>query len=147
MATAGYDFKVPHVDAAVDRCEDKFGLIGQTYNGHGGDKDGGKEYSADFWTTSKSKHDEVFNWTIANAVSLGVKYVISWNRIWSQERASEGVRNYERDANDDGIIDDSEAHENHVHVTYNQYPPPAWTTPPPDQGILGLTELERYHRG
>jgi len=91
------------------------GLAG-TYAGHG---ENGAQFAADFWSTNKLTHDAVLKWVIANAKDLGILYIISWERIWSVARASEGIRTYRRDFNGDGILSASERHTNHVHISYD----------------------------
>jgi hypothetical protein len=132
MSTAGYDFAVPHVAAAVEEIEDTFGLVGMTYKGHGGADDGGMEYSADFWTLDKAKHDAVLAWFIASHKRIGGKYIITWKRIFSDERSDEGVREYTR--YDPPPNTQSEDHYNHVHITFTIDPPP----PAPPVSQLGV---------
>jgi hypothetical protein len=122
----------PHVARAVTEINRVFPALGKggTYLGHGGASDGGSRYSADFWSTSKAYHDAVFPWLRANARRLGIKYIISWERIWSVARASEGIRRYSRYG--PGATA-SQAHRNHIHITFNINPPvpidpPAITT-------------------
>jgi hypothetical protein len=115
----------PEVEPAVEEINARFSELGKgsTYPGHGEDEPGGlssQYYSADFWSTNKAVHDKVFAWIIANAARLNLKYVISWERIWSVERASEGIRHYRRDANRDGTLSPSERHTNHVHTSFNE---------------------------
>ena len=108
----------PRVQLMCDIINDRYSALGQagTYPGHGED---GAQYAADFWTTNKDVHDAVLHWVIENADWLGIKYIISWRRIWSVARANEGIRPYERDANNDGILSASEQHTNHVHISFD----------------------------
>ena len=85
----------------MKEIEDRFNVDGGTYPGHGED---GAEYATDFWSTSKDKHDEVLAWLIKNAVRIGGKYIITWERIWSVARQDEGICCYKRDANQDGVL-------------------------------------------
>jgi hypothetical protein len=115
----------PEVALAVEEINRRFPELGKggTYPEHGEDEPGGlpsQYYSADFWSTSKSVHDKVFAWTIASAERLNLKYVISWDRIWSWERRAEGVRPYRRDANRDGKLSAGERHTNHLHHSFNE---------------------------
>jgi hypothetical protein len=117
------DVFAPEVRAAVDEINARFPKLGKggTYANHGEDEPGGlpeEFYSADFWSTDKAVHDEVFPWLIANHERLNLHYVISWDRIWNVERADEGIRHYERDANHDGVLSRGERHTNHVHTTF-----------------------------
>ena len=128
------DFTVPHVRASVRETNDTFPMLGPggTYPGHGED---GAQYASDFWTTSKAVHDVVFAWLRQHAIRLNIKYIISWDRIWSVARQSEGVRHYQRDADNDGVLSPSERHTNHIHVSYvvTPYGPPA-----PPQPTIGV---------
>jgi hypothetical protein len=114
-----YDF-APRVTLMVAHVNDTFPALGLggTYYSHGDDEDGDglddEEFSADFWTTNKAVHDQVFYWSIKNAKELGLKYVISWNRIWSVARADEGIRQYSSNLNASA----SKLHKNHVHHSY-----------------------------
>jgi len=110
---AGLSTWKPHVQTAVKEIADKFniGTVG-TYPGHGSAGDGGISLSADFMTGSKSTHDAILAYGRANARRLGIKYIISWRRIWSVQRNSEGIRTYTR----------SDPHTNHVHITFNPGP-------------------------
>ena len=115
----------PEVAPAVEEINRRFPALGKggTYPNHGEDEPGGlteEFYSADFWSTDKGVHDQAFLWIIYNAVRLNLKYVISWNRIWSVARASEGIRPYSRDANRDGVLSASERHTNHIHTSFNE---------------------------
>lgn len=105
---------LPHVRESVEIIEDRFNLVGGTYPGH----DPSESRAADFWTTSKAKHDEVFYWLIANADRLGLMYVISWKRIWSVGRRDEGVRPYTR-YDDEPNPTASQLHTNHVHTSWD----------------------------
>jgi hypothetical protein len=59
--------------------------------------------------------DRVAAWLVANRKKLGVKYVI-WNeRIWSEQRQSDGWRDYCSTGVPCG--DDSSSHRNHIHVS------------------------------
>ena len=108
----------PEVELAVTEINDRFVQLGQggTYPGHGED---GPEYAADFWSTDKAVHDRVLAWVIYSADRLGVKYIISWERIWSVARQDEGIRPYRRDANRDGMLSASERHTNHIHISFD----------------------------
>jgi hypothetical protein len=118
------DVFAPEVRYAVDEINARFPKLGKggTYPNHGEDEPGGlteEFYSADFWSTVKADHDEAFAWIIANAERLNLKYVISWCRIWSVERADEGIRRYFQcvpgsDANP------SQRHTNHIHTSFNE---------------------------
>jgi len=115
----------PEVTPAVEEINARFPKLGKgsTYYNHGSDEPGrlpSQYYSADFWSTVKAVHDEAFFWIIENAERLNLELVISWGRIWSAERADEGVRPYVRDANQDGVISSSENHSNHLHVEFNE---------------------------
>lgn len=123
MADAGYEFKIPFVDRAVDEIENRFGLVGQTYPGHGED---GMEYAADFWSTDKAMHDRVFPWVIENGKRLGVWYVISWKRIYSLKHPERGIQAYTR--YDPPPNTASQDHYNHVHVSF-------YTTPPEEEDM------------
>jgi hypothetical protein len=118
----------PHVERAVLEINDRFPALGKgsTYPHHGEDEPGGlpeQYYSADFWSTNKDVHDQVLRWVIEHHKRLGVKYIISWVRIWSDARSDEGVRHYSRY---DGVSNasDSQLHKNHVHISFNETPPP-----------------------
>jgi len=105
----------PRVTFITDHLNDKFPGLGNagTYPGHGED---GAEYAADFWTTNKTVHDEVLIYVIANARNLGVKYIISWRRIWSVARSNEGIRPYTRYGDN---ATPSQNHTNHVHISFD----------------------------
>ena len=107
---AGLGTWKPHVQRAVKEIADKFNIstVG-TYPGHGSAGDGGISLSADFMTGSKSKHDAILAYGKANAKRLGIKYIISWRRIWSVQRSSEGNRHYSGSSN---------PHIDHVHITF-----------------------------
>jgi hypothetical protein len=114
-----------------EEIENRYGLKAGTYRGHA-DRDPGHDMSgdlaADFWTTSKTKHDAVLAWFKVNAKRIGAIYIITWNRIWSVERASEGVRDY------GSTGDASDRHTNHVHISYGVDPPVST----PAQPTLGV---------
>jgi len=117
------DMFAPEVRCAVDEINRRFPEVGEggTYPGHGADEPGGlpsEFYAADFWTTDKTVHDRVFRWIIDNALRLNLKLVISWERIWSVERADEGVRPYLRY----GLHpkDPYQGHRNHVHTEFEE---------------------------
>jgi hypothetical protein len=124
VAVDPYAF-APEVEPAVAEINRRFPALGRggTYTNHGEDEPGRLAenfYSADFWSTDRSDHDEAFHWIIRNAIRLNLKYVISWGRIWSVARAAEGIRPYYRDANQDGVISPSERHSNHIHTSFNE---------------------------
>lgn len=125
----------PHVERAVLEINRRFPRLGNggTYPEHGEDSATGK-YAADFWATNKDVHDEAFPWLRANAKRLGIKYIISWKRIWSVARASEGVRPYTRYGN---TTNPSQLHTNHIHISFNVTPPKAEPEPTP-QPALGV---------
>lgn len=112
------------VEQSINEIERKFDLTGGTYRGHA-DGDPGHnmtgDLAADFWTTDKLKHDAVLAWFKRNAVRIGATYIITWRRIWSVARADEGVRVYDRYGPDANA---SQAHTNHVHISYGTTPPP-----------------------
>jgi hypothetical protein len=110
----------PRVKLICAIINDRYSGLGEagTYPGHGEDPPG-PEYAADFWTTNKDVHDAVLHWVIQNADWLGIKYIISWKRIWSVARASEGIRNYTRY---DNLPNPSlsQLHKNHVHISFDE---------------------------
>lgn len=112
----------PHVERAVIEINNRFTALGNgtTYPGHGED---GSKYAADFWSTNKAVHDRVLKFILEDHKRLGVKYIITWERIWSDARSNEGIRHYRRDANRDGTLSPSERHTNHVHISFNVEPP------------------------
>lgn len=117
----------PWVARGVVEVETRFSLKGGTYRGHA-DGDPGHDMSgdraADFWTTNKAVHDRVLSWFVGNNFSnarrLGMTYIISWRRIASVGRASDGIRAYTRYGPDAGA---SQAHTNHVHISWGNTPP------------------------
>jgi hypothetical protein len=122
VAVDPYAF-APEVKPAVDEINTRFPALGRggTYPEHGEDEPGGlpsRYYSADFWCTDKTLHDEAFKWIIANADRLNLKYVISWCRIWSVERAVEGIRPYFQCSKPGANA--SQRHTNHVHTSFNE---------------------------
>jgi hypothetical protein len=122
VAVDPYAF-APEVKPAVDEINLRFPALGRggTYPEHGEDEAGGlpsRFYSADFWSTVKADHDEAFKWIIANADRLNLKYVISWCRIWSVERAVEGIRPYFQCSKPGASA--SQRHTNHIHTSFNE---------------------------
>jgi len=105
----------PRVTLICKIINDRFPGLGDagTYPGHGED---GSQFAADFWTTNKGLHDDVLAWVIENHKNLGVKYIISWKRIWSDARSSEGIRPYTRYGSDGTP---SQLHTNHVHISFD----------------------------
>lgn len=89
-----------------------------TYRGHA-DKDPGHDMSGDLaadfflFSNTKSEHDELLGWFKSNAKRIGATYIITWRRIWSVARASEGVRAYSG----------SDPHIDHIHISYGTQPP------------------------
>lgn len=96
----------------------KFGAQIGTYRGHA-DRDPGHDMSGnlatDFWLydNTKAKHDAVLAWFKTNARRIGATYIITRDRIWSVERAAEGVRDYGGD----------DPHNDHIHISYGTNPP------------------------
>jgi hypothetical protein len=96
----------------------KFNTQIGTYRGHA-DQDPGHDMSgdlaADFWLydNTKAKHDAVLAWFKTNAKRLGATYIITWRRIWSVARASEGVR----------VYTGPDPHTGHIHISYGTNPP------------------------
>ena len=86
--------------------------------------DGGNAADFFLYDNSAAHHDEVLAWFIKNAKRLGATYIITRRRIWSVERASEGVRQYSG----------SDPHTGHFHVSYGTHPP----TPAPPQPVEGV---------
>jgi hypothetical protein len=110
----------PRVQFVTNFLNDRYSQLGKggSYANH--DHSGvGENHAVDFWTTNKDVHDAVLHYVIDNARNLGVLYIISWDRIWNIERASEGIRHYERDADHDGTLEASERHTNHVHISFD----------------------------
>jgi hypothetical protein len=132
----------PWVLDQVEAIEDRFNLIGSTYTGHDDTNGYGERYAADFWTTDKAKHDAVFAWFVANAESIGGLYIISRDRIWNILRRAEGVRHYERDANNDGVLSASERHTNHVHISFDPNNPPEEDMPTAKENALELLRTD-----
>ncbi len=88
-----------------------------TYPGHA-DRDHGDQtgqFAADLWLygNSRDRHDDVLTWFRRNAVRIGGMYIITWGRIWSVDRADEGVREYRGD----------DPHRDHVHISYRDEAP------------------------
>jgi hypothetical protein len=89
-----------------------------TYRGHA-DRDPGHDMSGDLaadfflYDNTKAQHDAVLAWFKNNAVRIGATYIITWRRIWSVARASEGVR----------VYSGSDPHIGHFHVSYGTTPP------------------------
>jgi hypothetical protein len=113
----------PEVTPAVEEINARFPALGKggTYYEHGSDEPGGlpsQYYSADFWSTVKADHDEAMSWIILNAERLNLELVISWCRIWSVARQSEGVRRYFQC--DIPGTSASQRHTNHLHVEFNE---------------------------
>lgn len=108
----------------------KFNAQIGTYRGHA-DRDPGHDMSgdlaADFWlySNTKSRHDAVLAWFKANARRIGATYIITWRRIWSVDRAGEGVRYY----------GGSDPHTGHIHISYG-------TTPTKEDDDMGFTIKE-----
>ena len=73
------------------------------------------DLAADFflYNNVKAEHDEVLAWFKNNARRIGATYIITWRRIWSVARASEGVRAY----------GGSDPHTGHIHISYGTTPP------------------------
>ena len=84
--------------------------------------DGGNAADFFLYDNSKAHHDEVLAWFRLNAKRLGATYIITWRRIWSVERASEGVRQYSG----------SDPHTGHFHVSYGTHSP---TPEPASTGV------------
>ena len=96
----------------------KFNCQIGTYRGHA-DRDPGHDMTGDlaadffFYDNSKARHDALLAWFKTNAKRLGATYIITWRRIWSVARASEGVRAY----------GGSDPHTGHVHISYGTTAP------------------------
>lgn len=92
-----------------------------TYRGHA-DRDPGHDMSGnlavDLWlfNNTDANHNKILAWFKANAKRIGATYIITNSRIWSVERASEGVRRYTG----------PDPHQDHIHISYG-------TTPPKDE--------------
>ena len=120
------------VVAGNEEIAREFGAQIGTYRGHA-DRDPGHDMSGDLaadfflYTNTKAKHDQVLAWFKRNARRIGATYIITWRRIWSVERATEGNRDYAG----------SDPHTEHIHVSYGTKPPQ--TRPvPPVQPSLGV---------
>lgn len=67
----------------------------------------------------KAKGDAIAAYLRSNASAYGVKYIIWYDKIWSVERASEGLRAYKPPT---GLTTDTAMHRDHVHVSFNNQP-------------------------
>lgn len=128
MSAAGYKFQDPDVAAAVEEIEARFGEVGNSYPGHD-DETNSIEYAADFWSLDRNEHDRVLNWLKANdganARRIGATYIVTFGRIWSYARRSEGVRRHSGASSSNPSV----AHKNHYHISFRKG---ATYSPPPD---------------
>jgi hypothetical protein len=113
----------PWVRRGNEEIATKFPSQIGTYRGHA-DRDPGHDMSGDLaadfflYANTKTNHDKVLAWfmakNFANAKRIGATYIITYRRIASVGRASEGIRIYEGD----------DPHTGHFHVSYGTDPPP-----------------------
>jgi hypothetical protein len=90
-----------------------------TYNGH----DPSISLAADFMC-NKAVGDKIAAYAKANALRLGIWYIIWYGRIWSRTRPEKGWQRYF----DAGNPNPSRAHTNHVHLSfYTSAPKPPKT--------------------
>jgi len=119
------------VVAGAEEIATKFGAQIGTYWGHSdgdhGDMTG--QFAVDLWfyVNTSEKHDAVLAWFKLNAERIGAMHIITRRRIWSVERADEGVRYYGGD----------DPHTSHIHISFDNQPPEEWDMP------LSDAELDR----